>query len=212
MYIVISVLPKDYCTNKTLKTSVSPQLSVCDVHRCNSLDAASILPGPPQATAGLAHSLVGADLVEWRARRREAAGIVTGPAGRLQALEVAEQPFVGPSLNLAVGQEADGLLHTVGVTVAGRGQAGGQTDVLLLLLLLLPTPQIGHSHLQDVCLFLLGVRLLSQELWTQQGLQLLDAGVDAISAQLLHHWLSQLRRGRQKTFSLLGYCKPLHNI
>lgn len=85
---------------------------------CRS-EAASILPGPPQSTAGLAHTLVGADLMRRRTRRGDVAGAVAGPAGRLKALEVAEQPFVGLGLDLAVGQEADSLLHAVRVTVAG---------------------------------------------------------------------------------------------
>ncbi len=138
--------------------------------------------------------------MERRARRGEGAGTAAGPAGCLQALEVAEQPPVGLSLDLAVGQEADSLLHAAGVAVAGchhraRGHAG-----LLVLLLLLPASQVGHGHLQDVRLLLLGVGLLPEELRTQQGFQLLDAGVDAVSAQFLHHWLSQLKKEEEKQF------------
>lgn len=83
---------------------------------------------------------------------------------------------MGLRLDLAAGQEPHGLLDAVRVAVAGRHQA------LLLLLLLLPAPQVGHGHLQDVRLLLLGVWLLSEELGSQEGLQLLDAGVDAVSA------------------------------
>lgn len=128
--------------------------------------------------------------MEWRARRGEGAGTVAGP---LQALEVAEQPSVGLSLDLTVGQEADGLLHAAGVAVAARHQARGRAG-LMLLLLLLPASQIGHGHLQYVRLLLLRVGLLPEELRTQQGFQLLDAGVDAVSAHFLHHWLSQLKK------------------
>lgn len=132
--------------------------------------------------------------MERRARRGEGAGTVD--TGRLQALEVAEQPSVGLSLDLAVGQEADGLLHAAAVTIAACHQTRGHAGLLLmlLLLLLLPHSQIGHGHLQDVRLLLLRVGLLPEELRTQQGLELLDAGVDAVSAQFLHHWFSQLKK------------------
>ena len=130
--------------------------------------------------------------MERGARRGEAAG-----AGPLQALEVAEQPLVGLGLHLAVGQEADGLLHAAGVPVAGRRHARGLAGSLLL-----PDSQISHGHLQDVCLLLLGVGMLPDELRAQQGLQLLDAGVDAVSAQLLYHWLSQLKKEEEKTFRI----------
>lgn len=76
---------------------------------------------------------------------------------------------------------------------------------MLLLLLLLPASQVGHSHLQDVGLLLLGVGLLPEELWTQKGFQLLDAGVDAVSAQFLHHWLSQLKKRKINKFNSLQY-------
>lgn len=80
-----------------------------------------------------------------------------GHAGHLQTLEVAEQPSVSLSLDVTVGQEADGLLHTAGVAITGRHQAGGHADLLVLLL---PASQVGHGHLQDVCLLLLGIRML----------------------------------------------------
>lgn len=132
--------------------------------------------------------------MERRARRGEGGGTVAGLAGCLQTLEVAEQPAVGLGLDLAVGQEADGLLHAPGVAIASRHQAGCQAGRLLLL----PASQIGHGHLQDVRLLLLGVGLLPEELRAQQGLQLLDAGVDAVSAQFLNHWLSQLKKRKRK--------------
>lgn len=111
--------------------------------------------------------------------------------GRLQALEVAEQPAVGLSLEPAVGQEGDGLPQAAGVAIATRGRN-------LLLLLLLPGPQVGHGHLQDVRLLLLGVGLLPVEFGPQQGLELLDAGVDAVSPQFLHHWFSQLNKEKKE--------------
>lgn len=119
------------------------------------------------------------------------------PAGRLQAVEVAEEPPVRLSLELAAGQEVDGLLKAAGITVPGGHGARDQAG-LLQLLLLLPAPQVGHGHLQDVGLLLLGVGLLPEELGSQQSFQLLDAGVDAVSAQLLHHRLSQLKRAGEK--------------
>lgn len=114
--------------------------------------------------------------MEGRAWWRGAAEAEAVPAGRLQALEVAEEQPVSLSLDLAAGQEADGLLDAAGVAVPGRHGAGGQ------VLLLLPAPQVRHGHLQDVGLLLLRVRLLPEKLGTQQGFQLLDAGVDAVSA------------------------------
>lgn len=104
---------------------------------------------------------------------------MAGPAGRLQAVEVAEQPAVTLRVDFTLGEEADGLLHAAGVTITGCHEARG-AGLLLWLLLLLPASQIGHGHLQDVCLLLLGVGLLPEELGAQQGLQLLDTGVDAI--------------------------------
>jgi len=130
--------------------------------------------------------------MERRAGRGEGAGSV---AGRLQALEVAEQPSVGLSLDVAVRQEADRLLHAARVAVAARHQARGHAGLLLLML---PDSQIGHGHLQDVRLLLLGVGLLPDELGTEQRFQLLDAGVDAVSAQFLDHWLSHLRKRYEK--------------
>lgn len=135
--------------------------------------------------------------MEQGAGRRERGGSRARPAGRLQAVEVAEEPPVRLSLELAVGQEADGLLQAAGVPVPGSHGARGHAG-LRRLLLLLPASQIRHSHLQDVCLLLLGIGLLPEELWSQQGFQLLDAGVDAVPAQLLHQWFPQLKRQRER--------------
>lgn len=126
---------------------------------------------------------------------------MAGLAGSLQTLEVAEQSSVGLSLDLTVGQEADSLLQAPGVAITGCHQAGGHAG--LLLLLLLPASQIGHRHLQDVGLLLLGIGLLPEELRTQQGFQLLDAGIDAVSAQFFHHWLSQLRKRKKNLINIL---------
>ena len=52
--------------------------------------------------------------------------------------------------------------------------------------------QEANRHLQDVGFLHLGFRLLVEELWTQESLELLDAVVDAISAHLLDSWLSLL--------------------
>lgn len=136
-----------------------------------------------------------------RAWRRWGAGAEGGPAGSLQTLEVAEQHPVRLGLNFAVGQEADGLLDAAGVAIAGTHEARGQS-VLLVLLLLLPGLQVGHGHLQDVGLLLFGVGLLPQKLRTQEGLQLLDAGVDAVPTQFLYHWFSQLKRKKRGKIQL----------
>ena len=50
--------------------------------------------------------------------------------------------------------------------------------------------QETHSHLQDVCFLQLGVGLMLLELLLQDGLELLDASVDAISAHFLHNRFS----------------------
>lgn len=52
--------------------------------------------------------------------------------------------------------------------------------------------QKADSHLQDVSFLQLGVWILAAELFLQQLLQLIDAIVDAVSAHLFYHWLSQL--------------------
>ena len=67
----------------------------------------------------------------------------------------------------------------------------------LLLILLLQLCQEANCHLQDVCFLQLGVWLLFEELWTQERLELLNAAVDSLSAQLLHQRLSELQREEQ---------------
>lgn len=62
------------------------------------------------------------------------------------------------------------------------------------LLLLLQTCEESDSHLQDVCFLQLGVWLLLEELCTQERLELLDAAVDPLPAQFLHHRFSQLQK------------------
>ena len=71
----------------------------------------------------------------------------------------------------------------------------GETLSLKSLMLELLS-QEANSHLQDVGFLNLGVGLLVEELWTQEGLELLDAAVDAISAHLLNNWFSYLQRAR----------------
>lgn len=154
-----------------------------------------VLPGPPQSAAARTRTLSADDLLERRTRRRRAAE--AGAGGLLQTLEVVEEQPVRLRLDLAAGQEADGLPDAVVVTISGRHEARGRGAPLLL-----PTSQIGHGHLQDVCLLLLGVRLLPEELGSQEGFQLLDAGVDAVPAQLLDHRLPQLWKTQTENSSL----------
>lgn len=147
------------------------------------------------------HHTLGGGLVDWGAQRREGPGSLAVLAGCLQAVEVAQQPAVGLCLHLTLRQEADSLLHTV--RVAPIGCHGGGTSCLLLL------AQEIDGHLQDVSLLLLGVRLLQEELGTQEGLELLDAGVDAIPTHLLHHWLPYLHKEKTRNNLVNLFCPVL---
>ena len=124
--------------------------------------------------------------MERGARRGDGDGL-GALAGGLQAQEVVEQ---GPA-GAALGQEGDGLLDAVGVALAAS-----LGPLLVHFLLGPPDLQVGHGHLQDVGLLLLGVGLLADKLLAQQGLELLDAGVDAVAPQLLNHGFPQLWRKR----------------
>ena len=60
--------------------------------------------------------------------------------------------------------------------------------------MLLQSCQEANCHLQDVCFLQLGVSLLFEDLWSQERLELLNAAVDSLSAQLLHQWFSLLQK------------------
>lgn len=147
------------------------------------------------------HHTLGGGLVDWGARRGEGLGSLTVLAGFLQALEVAQQRAVGLCLHLTLRQEADRVLHTARVALIGC--CSGGTSCLLL------AAQEIDSHLQDVGLLLLGVGLLAEELGTQEGLELLDAGVDAIPTHLLHHWLPYLHKEKTRNNLVNLFCPVL---
>lgn len=93
-------------------------------------------------------------------------------------------PGAGAAVFLVVQLSAVALLRTL-------HEALGHQESLVLLL---QTSEESDGHLQDVCFLQLGVWLLLEELCTQQRLELLNAAVDPLSAQLLHHRLPQLVR------------------
>lgn len=109
--------------------------------------------------------------------------------GSLYNVQVLPRPpggtaaLTGASVSLVVQLSAVALLRTLHVTL-------GQEVSLLLL----QTCEESDGHLQDVCFLQLGVWLLLEELCTQERLELLNAAVDPLSAQLLHHRLSQLQQ------------------
>lgn len=102
----------------------------------------------------------------------------------LGAVETVELPKRAVSLG-ADGQEVQSLPPALRVAFAVALLADRRLGLELLL-------QEADRHLQDVGLLQLGVRVPPAELCLQQALELLDAAVDAVSAHLLHHWLSQL--------------------
>lgn len=63
--------------------------------------------------------------------------------------------------------------------------------------LLLQPSQDADGHLQDVGFLQPGLGLLL-EVWTQETLELLNAAVDPLSAQLFHQRLSELPREERK--------------
>ena len=136
--------------------------------------ACRFVPGPPE---GAVHLLFAAAAVDCGAQRRQV-------RVRLQLVQVLHhQSALG--LQLLGGQEVLHLLDTPGVST-----------------MLLQSCEDTNCHLQDVCFLQLGVWLLFEELWTQERLELLDAAVDPLSAQLLHQRLSELQR-QQETKSVL---------
>ena len=148
----------------------------CDQHgqRCLVSPVCRFLPGPPE------------DAVDWSLlfgdagleRRAQLKGTSLGQPcirGGLMVLEVIQQSSVGLCLHLIFRQEVDHLLDTPGVTLDS-----GWTGVSMAIKLLLSHKV--NRHLQDVCFLHLGVRLLFEELWTQQRLELLNAAVDSLSA------------------------------
>lgn len=59
--------------------------------------------------------------------------------------------------------------------------------------------QVAHGHLQNVRFFQLGIGLVPLEFIFQEPFQLLDAGIDAVPAQLLHQGLAQLQGEKERT-------------
>lgn len=91
----------------------------------------------------------------------------------LQEIEVLHQSCL--SLQPLPGQEVAHLLDTSGIALLHSCGAHGP-------LLLLQLPEDADGHLQDVGFLQLGVWLLTEELWTQERLELFDAAVDSLSA------------------------------
>lgn len=93
----------------------------------------------------------------------------------MQVVDMVQQSSLGLSLHLIFGQEMDHFLDTPGVALIDCCRVHSLT-------LLLQSSQEANCHLQDVRLLQFGVWLLFQELWTQQRLELLNAGVNSLSA------------------------------
>ena len=160
-----------YCTLTT---------TCCDQHGQHCLHVSPVcrfLPGPPE------------DAVDWSLlfgdagleRRAQLKGTSLGQPcirGWLMVLEVVQQSSVGLCLHLIFRQEVDHLLDTPGVTLIGSWWTRNRVSMAIELLL----SHKFNRHLQDVCFLHLGVRLLFDELWTQQRLELLNAAVDSLSA------------------------------
>lgn len=91
-------------------------------------------------------------------------------------------------------QKADGLPPALRIAL----KLGFLWSLGLQLLL-----EENHRHLQDVGFLQLGVGILLLELFLQHGFELLDAVVDAISAHLFHHWLSQLVKEERRDVRLV---------
>ncbi len=150
-------------------------------HPSERWEREQLLPRPPHASvraAGLLHCSLD---VAVGAEGRRGAGVLTGFACSVEAVEVRERLL----LQRVGGQEVQRLLPAVGVAVAVSRATGRALRLQLLL-------QEHHGHLQDVGLLQLGVGIPFVELLLQQDLELLDAAVDAISAHLLHNWFPQL--------------------
>lgn len=89
-----------------------------------------------------------------------------------------------PSVGVDV-KEMQGLLPALRVALVIVSLSQCSWKPLLLL-------QKADGHFQDVSFLQLGVWVLAAEFLLQQLLQLIDAIVDAVSAHLFYHWLSQL--------------------
>lgn len=96
----------------------------------------------------------------------------------------------GLSLQPLPAQEVAHLLDTSGI--ASFHNCRPHSPVLLLQL-----SEDADRHLQDVGFLHLGVWLLVEELWTQERLELLDAAVDSLPAELFHQRLPELQGSEQ---------------
>lgn len=103
----------------------------------------------------------------------------------------------GLSVQPLPAQEVAHLLDTSGI--ASFHSCGAHGPVLLLQL-----PEDADRHLQDVGFLHLGVWLLVEELWTQERLELLDAAVDSLPAELFHQRLPELQESEQM---MSGLCQ-----
>lgn len=130
------------------------------------------LPGSPVALPDWALAF-GATGPRWRTHGRQLHLVQADRSWRLQEGEVLHQS--GLSLQPLPGQEVAHLLDTSGIALFHSCRAHG--PVLLLQL-----PEDADCHLQDIGFLHLGVRLLVEELWTQQRLELLNAAVDSLPA------------------------------
>lgn len=168
MFAILHKGPK-----QILQLEIEISYSMKDGKHPSSLLNSLSLPGPPHCfvtTGGLLHWALAVVLMlggEWRG----------GADVLASSLEVLKH-YV---LHGAGRQEVQCLPPALGVALT----VGPLGDWALRLQLLLQEP---HRHLQDVSLLQLGVGVLFVELPLQQGLELLYAGVDAVSTHLLHNW------------------------
>lgn len=135
------------------------------------------LPGSPDVTAGWSVLFGAAVCVCFSGLRIVHTCVLV--CRSLHVQEELHQSCVALRLHWALRQKADGLLHTSGASVTSRTA-------------FLRASQEIKRHLQDISFLLSGVGLLLDELLSQKSLELLDAAVDSLSADLLHHGLSQL--------------------
>ena len=160
----------------------------------------SFLPGSPEGDVDWT-LLFGDAGLNWRPQLRQTSLLHVLVRGWLQVLEVVQQSSLGLYLHLILGQEVHHLLDTPGVSLIDRCWV----DRLILL----QSCQEANCHLQDVCFLQLGVILLFEDLWTQERLELLNAAVDSLSAQLLHQWFSlqKAELGWQAVINLYSHAK-----
>lgn len=155
------------------------------------------LPRPPEGAVDW--TLVFGDAgLDCGAERREVSLCQVVIRGRLQLVDVVQQSSLGLCLHLLLGQEVHHFSDTAGVALI-------HSCCVHSLMLLLQSSQEANCRLQDVCFLHLGVWLLFEELWTQERLELLNAAVDSLSAELLHQRFSELV-GESQMLLRIGHC------